>query len=136
MIWTFIYGFRKEADLSVVIDSLDQFSRRYPFAWENEYFQSSYMLTLLGMAGAKYASDERKPGEEYLQRFEEMQAKWKGIEISEAVGNTYSLAVRSYVRVPDYTRARRVLQKGLEIAPFNIELNATKRTFGPSLGVE
>ena len=136
LIDNFLHHFKGNNDFQAVLDSMDRFAIKYPFAPTDDSFHTAYMMFLLGIAGGKFESDECKKAEISIQRFEAFQSQKAGTDISEIIGGAYAAGVRAYFRIPDYKNARRCLERGMALAPYSRDISSCKRSFGKELGLD
>ena len=115
------YSF-SSASSQEVVNSIEEFERRFPLMQKNETFISLQMLGYLQYSEEKFDFEKPLEGEVLLKKFENLYKMHKGISINyEKVGDAYSAAAVYYFKRSDKKTAREYLNRGLEISPENYQ---------------
>jgi hypothetical protein len=89
----------------------------------NQAYGNLYLV----MAGSYFEANNEKQALAYMKKFEKV-AENKDIQCNEGlIGLSYSAAWGYYVRMQKREYAKQFINKGLQYAPFNTELQHKKR---------
>lgn len=115
-------------DSQLVIDTLTSYLERYPNLKDNNNFQS--MLAISYLMGMKSAMDKGNPSkaESYEAKFEAMYKTNSDLNVpQDGIGAAYSAGATYYFKKGMKSKARAFLDRGLKLAPDNLELRRRKQ---------
>lgn len=119
---------RNERNLSAAADTLLAYRKRFPILEENTNFSAMLANAYAACFGAAFEKGKLSEGETFLKKFEELVASQPQISLeSELIGRAYSEAASFYFNKGQKTKARALIEKGLEFSPDNRELRIRKQ---------
>jgi tetratricopeptide (TPR) repeat protein len=105
------------------IEITERYSSSYPSLRENNRFNLILATTYLIQFEREYFDGKVQRGEKFKTSFEELMAKYKDISVDgNLVGHAYSTAAVYYFKQGQNSKAKTYINKGLEFAPNNYEL--------------
>jgi tetratricopeptide (TPR) repeat protein len=123
-------GFGITASSRLVLDRIEQYDTLYTELSGNEIYTTIKQHACLIFFGEAFQLQDRKNGEHYMALFEEITRAHPEINLDYiAVGRSYSAAGIYYYRQGEVQRSREILEKGLTLAPHNIELKLKLKSF-------
>ncbi|HAC25997.1 MAG TPA: hypothetical protein DCE81_13875 [Cytophagales bacterium] len=119
---------RNERNLSAAADTLLAYRKRFPILEENTNFSAMLANAYAACFGDAFEKGKLSEGETFLKKFEELVASQPQISFeSELIGRAYSEAASFYFNKGQKTKARALIEKGLEFSPDNRELRVRKQ---------
>lgn len=117
---------RNERNNQSILDSLETYQSRFPSLIENKNFTAMLSLTYAIEFGNSYEKGNVTRAEKYQQLFEKHYETEKTLLSPESVGRAYSEACVYYFKKGQKTKAKQLLDKGLQIVPDDYQLKARK----------
>jgi tetratricopeptide (TPR) repeat protein len=122
---------RNERRNRAVVDTLESYRSRFPVLDEYPNFLTMLGLSYAGIFGDAYAKNDPVEGEKYKKLFEDLYEKGSmNIVSQDIIGKAYSEAAVYYFRKGQKTKARTVIDRGLEIVPGDYQLKMRKQMIG------
>jgi tetratricopeptide (TPR) repeat protein len=110
------------------IKSMEEYARKHPTLLENNVFNEMLGTAYLMEMRVSFISQIPSQGEKFKTTFEQFKSAHSEVMFNPyLVGEAYSSAAVYYFKKGNTTKAKSVLNKGLEISPNNYELIARKR---------
>lgn len=119
---------RNDTESRPIVDTLEYYQKRVPTLKENNNFQS--MLAKSYLMGFEESMREglAAQGENYQARFEALYAANKDLDVPKSgIGAAYSAASSYYFKKGQKSKARAILDRGLQYAPGDYELRRRKQ---------
>lgn len=114
---------RNERNPKQAYDTLDYYKKKFPVLSQNNNFNSMIAMSYLLLAGEAYQKGSIPEAEKYKAKFEDMIVTNKDIILVPGiVGSAYSSGSSYYFKKGQKTKAKQLLEKGLELSPDNYEL--------------
>lgn len=117
-----------DTDYDAVIDQMEEVSKRHVNLNSNNNFGGIWLNAYLFAMGEAYRTKKYESGQSYKTKFEDLYKENRSYKVEkEFIGMAYSQLAVYYFKKGQYTNAKRVISKGLEYAPGNIELKNRRR---------
>lgn len=117
------HNLRQANDGKEITDSLQTYLRRFPVLGENNNFNSMLATATVMLMGDDFSKSRTQAGEANRALFEKMIKDNRNLNVNPSVvGGAYSAAGSYYFKRGQKSKAREILEKGLELAPGNYEL--------------
>lgn len=119
-----IQNFSRRAGSLGAIKKMDEYSKQFEFLKDNILYQSLYFFNY-GYTGYNHLrADDMKKGMENLDLMESLIVKFgENLQIDENLyGLLYAEAGAAYFREREYQKAKKIIEKGLDILPDHPEL--------------
>lgn len=119
---------RNETEARPLIDTLESYQKRFPTLLENNNFMTMVATSyVLGFEEAIRAGDAAT-GEMFQAKFEGMYTKNRDLTVPKgAIASAYSAAGSYYFKKGQKTKAKAILDKGLQMAPGDYELRRRRQ---------
>jgi tetratricopeptide (TPR) repeat protein len=125
---TIANSLRNERNVKVISDSLDNYKKKYPSLSENNNFNAMMVMSYAMRFGDAYQKGDAAEGDKFKTLFEEMIKSNKDLPITPSVvGSAYSAASSYFFKKGQKSKAKQLLEKGLEISPDNYELRVRQQ---------
>jgi tetratricopeptide (TPR) repeat protein len=119
---------RNEKRNRAIVDTLDVYLTRFPVLSEYAVYMSMVAMSYAGEFGDCFEKGDVARGEKYQKQFETLyDAGNITILSSEAVGHAYSEAATYYFRKGQKTKAKALIERGLQIVPGDYQLKMRKQ---------
>lgn len=106
-----------------IIKTLENYGTKYTQLLENNIYNTMLATTYLIQFGMDYTLEKPSEGSKYKSLFEEQLKKFPDLAIqSSLIGRAYAAAATYYFRRGQTTKARSIIDKGLQYSPNNQEL--------------
>lgn len=125
-------SFRNERNNKVILDSLENYKKRFPSLEQNNNFNSMMALVYVVEFGNSFEKGNITRGEQYQKLFENAYDTNKSLNLlsPDAVGHAYSEACVYYFKKGQKVKARQLLDKGLQLVPNDYQLKVRKQMMG------
>lgn len=125
-------SFRNERNNKVILDSLENYKKRFPSLEQNNNFNSMLALVYVVEFGESFEKGNSVRGEQYQKLFENAIEINKNVNLlsPDAVGRAYSEACVYYFKKGQKPKARQFLEKGLQLVPNDYQLKIRKQMMG------
>ncbi|MTI29859.1 hypothetical protein [Xanthovirga aplysinae] len=106
------------------VQQMMRYEKRFAFLKENIPFQSFHFHNYVVISYQYFRADDESNGFKYLGKANDLLEKYgKKLKMQEAgFGMAYAEAGAHYYRERKYTKAKAIIEKGLEIMPDHLEL--------------
>lgn len=120
------------ADNSKRIELIEQYMDQFSFLTKNNVMRGQLVQAYLIQFGQAYEAGNEAEGETFRQKFEEQMLHRTGdMPINtDLIGRAYALAAVHHFRKGNESRTKSLLNRGLEYAPTNYELQQRKQMLG------
>jgi tetratricopeptide (TPR) repeat protein len=123
-------AYSMNASPGMVLEKIAHYDTACTEIVSNELYLSVKQYVCLKFFGEAFQLQDAQNGEHYMVMFEEITDRHPDIKLDYlAVGRSYSSAAIYYYRQGQVQKSRKVLEKGLEYAPHNIELKLKLKSF-------
>ena len=103
-----------------MLTTLNRYVAQYPALDGTPIMQASYVISHLTKAVKLFSINQPSKAMESLHRAEAINETIEQLDVpGSMVAAAYGEAWRSYVRLGDYTKARKVVEQGLKLDPYN-----------------
>lgn len=118
---------QNKPNLDVMV-TFESYSKKYPALLENNIFNQMLGSTYLIQTRLSFEDTKVADGEKFRAQFEKFRGEHAEVNFdSRLLGAAYSSAAVYYFRKGQTSKAKTILNKGLEIDPNNYELESRKR---------
>lgn len=121
---------RTERNNAAILDSLEFYKMRFPSLSENNNFKSMIAYAYAVEFGESFKKGNVIRAEKYQQLFEKFYETDQTLLSPESVGMAYAEASVYYFKKGQKTKAKQLLDRGLEIVPDNYQLRLRKQMIG------
>ncbi|HOX82049.1 MAG TPA: hypothetical protein PLJ60_09015 [Chryseolinea sp.] len=116
-------SFRGNGNNLALLNELQKYADQYPSLQEDNVFNTLFASSMAVQFNQEYNLDRPVEGEKYKKLFEDYFAKYSDLTLdNNLVGQAYSSAAVYYFRKGQKAKAKSIIAKGLEYAPYNYEL--------------
>lgn len=123
-------GYSINTNPGVVLEKINHYDTAFLEILDNEIYLTVKLHVCLEFFGEAFQLQDGKNGERYMAIFEEMAEQHPEISFNYlAIGNSFSSAAIYYYRKGQIQKSRKILKKGLEYAPQNLELKLKLKSF-------
>jgi tetratricopeptide (TPR) repeat protein len=120
-----------ERDPRALVDTLESNLEMYPMLEEFPNYMAMLGLSYVNRFGSCYDEGDAVCGEEYRKKFEDLYDKQHIRILSEGVvGRAYSEAAVYHFRKGQKTKAKAIIDRGLQIVPDEYQLRSRKQMIG------
>jgi tetratricopeptide (TPR) repeat protein len=114
---------KTQSDGSKVLEVLSNYEQKFPKLLDNNIFRSFLMQSCLLSCGQHYEMKKIAEAEKLRTRFEKLYAAMgKDVVDANLIGRVYSTGAMHYFRAGNDAKAKALLNKGLELAPNDYEM--------------
>ncbi len=123
-------GYAATIGPSQMIPIFEYYEEEYSGLDDIDLYVMIKLHAYLQFFGESFRLQDQDNGEKYLKMFEELHYNNPDIGIDYyLIGSSYSSASIYYYRIGDKARSKQVIEKGLELAPDNVELKMKLSSF-------